>query len=545
MKYITIVVISMLALSCTGDKEGPALEANKLGTLNHQFSISDPAQDGFEKGLLLLHSFEYEDARVAFQEAVKADSTEMMAYWGEAMSYYKALWGLQDLEAGREVMNRLGATKDERLAKAENELEMDFWTGLEILNGEGELKERHEDYVEYMADLYEKHPSNHEVASFYALGLIWATDYGQVTEENKLSARIADGILKENPKHPGALHYKIHAFDNPVMAREAIDVANVYSKVAPDATHALHMPSHIYLSLGMWDDVVSSNEASYAASVKKMERKGLGDGQRGYHSYSWLHYGYLQQGRYEKATQLMRDMLDYVPRDPTNQARGYLISMQSLQLAETGKWNNQLTPMLDVKLQDLSIVSAAEHAFFQSHLALKHADPGLINQHIEDLTQKIALAELEVGEEGVALCATGQTRYAPNEDAINTSLILLHQMKSFNARLAGDLTAYERHLRKATELEAKLDFASGPPEIALPSFEQYGNWLLDQGRFEDALIQFETSLTRAPRRCKALQGKIAALKGLNKVKEVEDARVELQSIWKMADEELKGLIVGI
>ena len=544
MKYLYLILVLIVA-ACSAPKEEQISEEDSLGVLNHQFSISEKAKEGFEKGLLLLHSFEYEDAREAFQEAVAADSTEMMAQWGEAMSYYKALWGLQDVEAGRAVMNRLGATKDERLSKAENELEADFWQALEILNGEAELKERHEAYVDYMAELHEKYPNNHEVGAFYALGLIWATDYGQVTAENKLSGRIAEGILKENPRHPGALHYKIHAYDNPVMAIQAIDVADEYSKVAPDATHALHMPSHIYLSLGMWDGVVSSNEASYAASVKKLERRNLSDGQRGYHSYSWLHYGYLQQGRFEKATEMMRDMLDYVPRDPTKQARSYLISMQNKQLVETNKWDPDLIADLDVKVADLSIVSAAELAFFRGYLSLLEEDAEEISTQIEDLSHKIEIAKLEVGEEGAALCAAGQTRYAPNEDAIRASQVLLQQIKSFQAKLSGDQNAYEEAIKTATEMEAESDFAAGPPEIAFPSFEQYGLWLLEQKRYEEALVQFETSLTRTPRRAKALQGKLAALQGLGKSEEGAEVKKELETIWTMADDEVSKLIAGL
>src|SRR5690606_14723256 len=178
------------------------------------------------------------------------------------------------------------------------ELEKDFWQGLEILFGDGELKERNELFAGHMTSLYNKYPGNEEVAAFYAISLLWAGGPGFDQEKSLLSSRVADGILKENPNHPGALHYKIHALDHPELAGEARHAADLYARVAPDATHALHMPSHIYLALGLWDHVVSSNEASYAASVARLERKNLGDESRGYHSYAWLHYGYLQQGRY-------------------------------------------------------------------------------------------------------------------------------------------------------------------------------------------------------------------------------------------------------
>jgi tetratricopeptide (TPR) repeat protein len=241
----------------------------------------------------------------------------------------------------------------------------------------------------------------------------------------------------------------------------------------------------------------------------------------------------------------MRDMLQYVPKDPTKGARGYLISMQNKQLVETNKWDPALVADLEVKVSDLSIVSAAELAFFRSYLAMMEKDADAIAAEIDDLSHKIEIAKLEVGDEGAALCAAGQTRYAPNEDAIRASQVLLQQIKSFQAKLSGDEAAYEEAISQATEMEAELDFAAGPPEIAFPSFEQYGDWLLRQGRFEEALEQFETSLMRAPRRSKALQGKLAALQGLGKSEETAEIKKELESIWTMADDEVSQLIAGI
>jgi len=263
MKISIYVLAISLLVSCTPSK--PTTEGTQLGDLQHTFPISTEARADFDEGLLLLHSFEYEDAREAFQKAVEADSNELMAHWGLAMTYYKALWGLQDVEAGREVINVVGDTKADRLAKAENQLEQDFWMGVETLYGEGELDERNQAYVDHMAEVYDANPGNQEVAAFYSLGLMWA-GYNEQEYLNR-SAEVAAGIIEENPTHPGALHYMIHANDDPVYAQIALNAANKYAKVAPDATHALHMPSHIYVALGMWKEVVSSNTASYQASL--------------------------------------------------------------------------------------------------------------------------------------------------------------------------------------------------------------------------------------------------------------------------------------
>ena len=178
MKYL--IILSGLLLVCSCQDRPPESQPNFLGSLEHQFSISEAARPGFEKGLLLLHSFEYEDAREAFQQAIEADGDELMAYWGEAMTHYKALWGLQDVDAGRVVMQKLGASQEERLDRAENELERDFWFGVELLFGEGEFKERNQTYAQFMEELHAKYPDNQEVAAFYALGLMWSVPLGRV-----------------------------------------------------------------------------------------------------------------------------------------------------------------------------------------------------------------------------------------------------------------------------------------------------------------------------------------------------------------------------
>jgi Tfp pilus assembly protein PilF len=527
---ITFLLILFSIASCVSPNK-KSLENTQLGVLKHQFIISAPAQDSFEKGLLLLHSFEYDDARVAFQDAVKKDSTEVMAYWGEAMSHYKALWGLQNVDAGRAVIAKLGKTKEIRSSRAQDDLEKDFWTGVEILYGDGELFERNKAYANHMGTLYEKYKGNQEVAAFYALGLMWSVSGGRDPEIFDLSAKVVSGILEENPNHPGALHYLIHANDDPKYAQLAKIAADKYAKVAPDATHALHMPSHIYLALGMWNDVVASNEASYGASVANMERKGLTDDARGYHSYAWLHYGYLQQGRFQKAAQLLKDMQVYTERSPSQSSKSYLIKMQSAQVAETGKWLDEIAPLY-VDYDDLGLSSKAELHFFKSMLASEKGDDRQIAHEIDLLDTQIKAAELIVSEEGIAMCSSGSTRYAPSRTDIVRANVITKQMNALIAVLNNDDMLTEKYFIEATNLEAQSEYSYGPPDITYPSFEQYGEWLLNKKRYDEALTQFDRSLATAKNRSKALQGKIKALMFLNREDEAREIKVIMSDFWK-------------
>jgi tetratricopeptide (TPR) repeat protein len=522
----------LLIFSACQTAEKDAAPENQLGGLNYDFDISSTAKEGFDKGLLLLHSFEYEDAQEAFQEAVKMDSTEVMAYWGEAMTHYKALWGLQDVEGGRAVIARLGATPEARLQTIDNELEKDFWQALELLYGEGTLKERNQAYADHMAGLYQKYPSNQEVAAFYALGLMWSVEGSRDPEVFDLSARVAEGILTENPNHPGALHYMIHANDDPDYAKLSLLAANKYDKVAPGATHALHMPSHIYLALGMWNDVVASNERSYAASLDRMERKGLDDKARGYHSYAWLHYGYLQQGRFAKAAELLQDMQTYTANTgDENGPRRYLIDMQNAQRIESGKWELDFEPV-DIKYTGLGLNSQSSYHFLNALSAFDQGNKARIQIEIDTLKMRAKFAEYIVTNDKAPICSAGPTRYAPNQNDLRQSKVVVHQMEALLAQLNGDDAKTEASMQSATQLEDECDYSYGPPQIQYPSYEQYGDWLLAKKRYPEAIEQFDKSLKIGENRAKALKGKMAALNALGQKAEAAAIQTTLDGFWK-------------
>lgn len=534
MKCTPSLIILLLIFSCKSEEANNLESQNHLGTLQHDFTLNTEAKEDFERGLLLIHSFEYDDANTAFQAAKAKDSTEIMAYWGEAMSHYKALWGLQDKRAGYAVMEELGESKEARLARIDDPIEVDFWNGLEILYGDGSLKDRNQRFNEHMAKLHQKYPSNQEAAAFYALSMMWSNNKDEdPTEVGKKSAEVVKGILSENALHPGALHYTIHAYDNPLMASEALDVANKYSKVAPDAAHALHMPSHIYLALGMWPEVVSSNETSYAASVKRMEKLELDDEARGYHSYAWLHYAYLQQGRVDDAIKLLSDLKDYYKNTQSKGIRSYIASMQASQLFETGEWPSQLEVM-EIKKSDLGLATHMRTALFDTEMALLKRENGQIGNYISELESEIEKAELYVSEDKSAMCSAGPSRYAPNEDAILKGKAALMIMKAKEA-IAFDSDEAEAFMKEAVELESKSEYSFGPANISLPSFEFYGSWLLEKGRNDEALEQFEKSLERAPKRRNALQGKLTALEKLGMQEKAEEIKSELDGFTSEKD----------
>lgn len=544
-EYLTLI-LALIIISCSPKEQASApIESDEivLGKLQHNFTLNKATQEKFEEGLLLLHNFEYDDALVAFEEATAQDSTEVLTHWGEAMCHYKALWRLQNTEKGRAILSRLGNTKEERLASIDDPLEKAMWELVEIMYGEGQFDERNKMITEHLASLYEQYPKHQEIAAFYALSLIWSTEeYGDGSDDLRLAASIADNIIKVNPLHPGALHYKIHALDGPTSAKDAHAAADAYAKVAADAAHALHMPSHIYLALGEWEGVVNSNQVSYDASVARMENLELTDGDRGYHSFAWLHYGLLQQGRYAEAEQILNDMLTYVPKDPTKGARGYLLGMQSRQLAESGEVSPETLLDTNVKVDDIGLMAKLVRSFLRAQLAYQNEDTNTMKDEIKWLSTQIFIASQQVEGDGIAMCAAGTSRYAPTENAINSAKVVIAQIQGMKALIEGNDDQFEAYMKQAVALEDQTNYPTGPPRITKPSFEQYGEWLLTKGNYTEAIEQFDKALERMPRRSKALIGKLTALKALDQQDEAELVQDELKSILAKADKEVMSMI---
>src|SRR6266566_1796600 len=259
---------AVAAFAFVGALQLPA-QTPELGTIRFPSSASAAAQPAFLTGVKALHNFEFDEAFDAFQQAQKADPKFVLAYWGEAMSFNHPLWAEQDLNAARKALNKLAPTAQERAQKAPAGKERGLIEAVDVLFGEpaGDKLARDVAYSQAMQHLYEQDPEDHEIATFYALSLLGTVrpgDHG--FKRQALAASIAEKVFRANPKHPGAAHFIIHSFDDPDHAPLGLEAARAYARIAPSAPHALHMPSHIFVQLGMWDDVVASNKVAYAAA---------------------------------------------------------------------------------------------------------------------------------------------------------------------------------------------------------------------------------------------------------------------------------------
>ena len=251
-----------------------------LGRISFPTSGSPAAQPSFLRGVLLLHSFEYDEAIAAFHEAERLDAGFAMAYWGEAMCYNQTLWYNQQIGKARAALSRLGQTPAARAAKAPTARERAYLDAVDHLFGDGDKPTRDRAYADRMQAITAAFPADDEAGAFYALALLGTIPEGEQRPDVSLKAgTLASAILKRNAEHPGAAHYALHAYDDGEHASLGLDAARIYAKMAPASSHARHMPSHIFLPLGLWDEAAASDESAFAASVDSAKRRGASSAQ--------------------------------------------------------------------------------------------------------------------------------------------------------------------------------------------------------------------------------------------------------------------------
>jgi tetratricopeptide (TPR) repeat protein len=345
------LVVGLLVAGMSGASAlAQAPKAVELGSIRFPTSATPAAQGPFLTGVKALYNFEFDIAADAFREAQKADPAFALGYWGEAMSYNHPLWAQQDLPAARKALEKLAPTAAARAAKAPAGKERELLESAEVLFGTGDKLTRDIAYADALKTMHAKHASDDEIACLYSLALLGTGRPGVSNMRNAMqAAAIAQGIFQRNPKHPGAAHYIIHAFDDPDHAILSLTAAREYSKIAPSAAHALHMPSHIFVQLGMWDDVIASNVVAYKAAVDLAVAKNLPRGREDFHTLGWLQYAYLQEGKFDEAQKCVDQAKAVADHDTAANLRDGYAAMKARQVVETARWEKLALPTGAVK----------------------------------------------------------------------------------------------------------------------------------------------------------------------------------------------------
>jgi tetratricopeptide (TPR) repeat protein len=500
-----------------------AAGAQELGRIDFPTSGSAEAQKHFLRGALLLHSFEFGDAAEEFRSAQKIEPGFAMAYWGEAMTFNHPLWKEKDTEAARKVLDRLAATAPARRAKAPTEREKMYLDAVEVLFGKGDKAADDRAYAEAMRRLREKFPEDQDAAAFYALALLGTCDGKRDAAVYMKAAAVAEEVFAKNPLHPGAVHYLIHSYDDPVHAPLGMRVARVYARIAPAAGHALHMPSHIFFASGMWEEASASNEAAWKASVDRAARKSLGPDEHSYHALFWLEYSYLQSGRYADARRTLSLMEEDAKKSGSDTAKSHRAKMRAAFVVETRRFDGDVARALAEE------GDRGAALFAEGFAALSKGDRDRAGKALAAIGKEPAGGHQHGASPGYAM---GRMSGAGSDPIMK---------KELEALLASARGEKERGLALAKEAAASEDamsFEFGPPSVVKPTHELLGEMLLNSGNAAEARAEFERSLANAPERALSLLGLARAASKAGDRPAAEDAYRRLAAVWRRADPDL-------
>jgi tetratricopeptide (TPR) repeat protein len=538
-----LIVVSFLLLAPAlpaqeGDDAGGAESApgRVLGRISFPTATQVPeAQDAFIQGMLLLHLFEYPYAREEFLRAQELDPELAMAYWGEAMTYNHPIWDEQDLAAARDALMKLGPTPELRVARTPVAREQGLLAALEQLYGPGSKAQRDQAYMRAMEQLAAAYPEDHELQLFYALSLFGVQAGVRATAPYMLATAIAQGVFSENPQHPGAAHYLIHGVDDPVHAVLGLRAARALARMAPDAGHAQHMTSHIFVAVGMWDDVVAANEAAVkVANAMRAERGGAARSW-GHYNY-WLLYGYLQQGREDRALELLRAAYaeaqadgkapdEPMNLDPDRSLVGSVVQMWARWVIETRGWDSEIAnwTFMSGEAYDPNLTISFMKAMQAAH-GSQVAQAGQYHSQFRSLKSGL---EAEIAR---------QEEKAPGD------LLYLERLKVMDQELLaaiewarGDAGKAAQFAREASRLEGEMPFSFGPPFVDLPSAEFLGDLLMESRQYADAAGAYELQLERTRLKPRALEGLAAAMDRLGRDAEARYYRSKLEQIRHRAE----------
>jgi tetratricopeptide (TPR) repeat protein len=488
-----------------GHQHGSAShDGEHLGTVSFPTSCAPGAQQGFERGVALLHSFWYEESEKQFQEVAAHDQACAMAHWGIAMSLYHQLW---DRPTGERLRRGVAEIRSARSLDATTPRELGYIEALSAFYADSETKDhaiRADAYAAAMEKLYREFPDDLEAGAFYGLSLLASAPPNDTTFANATRAvRVLMPLMRRQPAHPGLAHYIIHACDNPTMAPQGLEAARRYAEIAPSSPHAVHMPSHIFSRLGLWQESIQSNLGSLEAT-RKADEQHKGGSDHALHAMDFLNYAYLQVGRDKDAKAVVGDALQLADRLGTQEH-----GMAAHEMAEYLDFvRAQFPAMYHLEMHDWAGAAALEPRTGAKPLV----------QAITYWARTTGAAR--VGNPSAA--AENEKRFnALLEAAASTKdAYLLPEMDVPRDELSSWVAFAEGRHDDAVRLmrdAADRQDARGKAEVDIPAREMLADILLELGRADEALVEYDRSMKVDPNRFGGLAGAAAAAEKANKV----------------------------
>ena len=455
----------------------------KLGKVSFPISCNPAVQEQFDRGVALLHSFTYTAAENAFQGVAERDPRCAMAHWGMAMSYFRQLWD-PPLVPATIAIGQKEIQRAQQLA-AGSERERQFINALALIYQDSATvpyRTRALKYEHAMEDLAAENRKDVEAQVFYALALLANASAADKTHaKQKQAANLLEPLYRTYPQHPGIPHYLIHAYDNAELAPKGLSAARAYSQIAPSAPHALHMPSHIFTRLGLWDDSITSNLAAQEAAHRQ------GDTGEELHAMDYLVYAYLQSGRDQEAAQVIQQLTNMPELNAANFKIGYASTAMPVRyVVERGRWSDAA-----------AIVPPTEAPPHVVAIAVWARGLGLARSgHAPEARAEIdRLRQIEA-----------QLRTSGNDYWATQVEILTREVMAWSAQADNKLHEAEALMRASADEEDAIEKLPVTPGPIVPAREQLGSLLLEQNHPALALEEFEIALANAPGRRGAVQG---------------------------------------
>ncbi len=476
---IALVVAAVVVAAVAAD------ETEKIGQVRFAVSCSASVQKPFDRAVALLHSFWYLEAAKAFTAIAQTDPDCAMAYWGVAMSSWTQIWSPPPpaaLKRGGEAVEKA------KSASAQTPRERDFVAAAEAFFKDADKVDHRTRVLAYgkaMEQMSHRYPDDREVMAFYALSLQATADpHDKTYASQKRSAEIAEKIFAAEPDHPGAAHYMIHGYDYPPLAARGLPAARRYAQFAPSVPHALHMPSHIYVLLGMWPETIQGNIVAAAAE------KDRGNPDDRMHALDYLAYAYLQQAQdvdarrvLDEARGIMTDLAarKYDSGRPT--AHFAMAAIEARWALERGKWAEAAAieprPNRFPNTEAMLYLARAVGAARSSDAARARADVDRLAMLKEAMKDPYWAEQIEIQRRAAA---------------------------AWTARAEGKTDEGFTLMRSAVELEASTEKHNITPGPIVTARELYGDMLMEAGQPGAAAQAYEASLRVAPNRFKALHG---------------------------------------
>lgn len=464
----------------------------KLGRVNFTVSCNSASQQQFNRAAALLHSFWYEEAEKAFVQVTKTDPKCGMGYWGIAMSSYHPVWSPP---VPAELRNGSAAVQQANVLGARTQRERDYIAAIGAFYKDADKfdhRTRALGYEKAMEQLYVRYPKDHEAAVFYALALLGTalpTDKSYANQRK--ASEILNKVLLSEPEHPGVAHYLIHSFDYPALAPLALAAARSYARIAPSSPHALHMPSHIFTRLGLWQESIESNIASATTARNYVARMHPGAASFDQlHAMDYLAYAYLQTAQDGKVKEIVDAIFRMNKVDANTVAAAYAFGAIPARYAlERRQWSEAAALKVhpaDFPWNDFPYAEAMIY-FARSLGASRSGDTARASKDIEQLSSiQRSLAEAE-------------ERYWATQVEIER-----RSAAAWLAHAEGKQEEALKLMRSAVDLEGSTEKHPVTPGPILPARELLGELLLELREPQQALKEFEASLLVSPNRFNGL-----------------------------------------